>query len=105
VVHVRGKIRRLDSVAALRGILDRLSAVLEARAGEAKPWKLTDSADDYIEQLLARVMGIEIEISSMTGKSKLGQDETSRDRTGAAAALAQRGASEISNAMLNAPIR
>ena len=105
VVHVRGKIRKIDSVQALRGILERQTAVLEARAGEDKPWKLTDSADDYIEQLMACVMAIQIDISLITGKSKLGQDEVTRDREGAAHALGERNASEISNAMLTAPIR
>lgn len=105
VVHVRGKIRRLDSAQALRDILERMTAVLEARAGEARPWKLSDSQDDYIEQLLACVFGIQIEISSITGKSKLCQDETSRDRDGAATALAERSECEIAQAMRSAPIR
>ena len=33
VVHVRGRIHRLDNVQALRDLLDHMSAVLETRAG------------------------------------------------------------------------
>lgn len=105
VVHVRGTVQRMETAQELRDMLDRITATLEARAGEAHPWKLTDSASDYIEQLMACITGIRIDIQSITGKSKLCQDEIERDRTGAANALAQRGAMEISHAMHTAPIK
>lgn len=105
VVHVRGTVKRLETAEALRNVLDRLTAALETRAGEARPWQLSDSADDYIEKLMACVVGIRIDITAMTGKSKLCQDETGRDRLGAAAVLAERGQCELAQAMRAAPIR
>lgn len=105
VVHVQGTVKRLETAEELRSVLDRLTATLETRAGEAQPWKLTDSADDYIERLMTGVVGIRIDISAMTGKSKLCQDETAGDRLGAAEALADRGETALAQAMRTAPIR
>ena len=50
-----------------------------------------DSAPEYIDSMLANIVGIEIEITSLVGKVKLSQNREERDRNGAADALESKG--------------
>ncbi|HJV24374.1 MAG TPA: FMN-binding negative transcriptional regulator [Aromatoleum sp.] len=105
VVHVHGKVRVCDDEKFVRGVVGRLTRTHEARAGEAKPWKMADSDKDYIDGMLAAIVGIEVEIARIVGKSKLGQNKDARDRVGAAQRLQGLGETEISAAMLSVPVR
>jgi transcriptional regulator len=58
-----------------------------------------DSAPDFIDEMLAKVVGIEIEIASITGKSKLSQNKEARDRLDAADRLDAKGQAELAQAM------
>jgi transcriptional regulator len=62
---------------------------------------MTDSSADYIDQMLSNIVGIEIEITRIVGKSKLSQNKEERDRTNAAEELRKRGEREISEGMLS----
>jgi transcriptional regulator len=101
VVHVHGKIKIRDDKDFVRGVVARLTAVHEARTGSPKPWKMTDSSKEFIDQMLAAVVGIEIAVTRMAGKSKLGQNREDRDRVAAAEELRKRAEHEVSTAMLN----
>ena len=81
----------------LRGVVARLTRRHEA--AEPKPWKMTDSAPEYIDDLLSRIVGIEITLTSLVGKSKLSQNREARDRLGAADVLAARGHDELAQRM------
>ena len=100
VVHVHGRLHVRDDERFVRGVVARLTRTHESQTGDAKPWRMTDSAEDYIAQMLAAVVGIEISIDRMVGKSKLSQNREERDRTGAAQELAKRGRHESATAML-----
>jgi transcriptional regulator len=52
--------------------------------------------------MLGKVVGLQIAITSLVGKSKLSQNKEARDRTGAAETLATRGHDELAQAMRNA---
>jgi transcriptional regulator len=101
-VHVHGRLHIRDDERFVRGVVARLTRDHEARAGEPRPWRMTDSAPEYIHQMLANIVGIEIGIERMVGKWKLGQNKEARDRLGAAEALGRRGDAETSAAMLEA---
>jgi transcriptional regulator len=101
VVHVHGRITIHDDERFVRGVVARLTRRHEARTGAERPWKMTDSAPEYIDGMLAAIVGIEIEITRMVGKWKLSQNRENRDRIGAADELAKRGAAELSTAMRN----
>src|SRR5262249_26471291 len=90
-VHVHGTIRIRDDERFVRGGVARLTRVNEARAGGERPWKMTDSHKEYIDQMLTAIVGIEIEITRMIGKWKLSQNREERDRINAAEALRKRG--------------
>ncbi|HRD95357.1 MAG TPA: FMN-binding negative transcriptional regulator [Rubrivivax sp.] len=97
VVHAHGRLTVMDDERFVRGLLARLTRRHEA--GELKPWKMGDSAPAFIVELLAKVVGIEIEITSLTGKSKLSQNKEARDRLGAADQLDTKGQAELAQAM------
>ena len=61
---------------------------------------MSDSSKDYIDQMIAAVVGIEIRIEKIVGKWKLSQNKEERDRSTAATELEKRGDSLTSAAML-----
>ncbi|MFG6467918.1 FMN-binding negative transcriptional regulator [Roseateles sp. BYS87W] len=89
VVHAHGTLTVHDDARFVRGVVARLTRTHEA--AEPQPWRMTDSAPEFIDGLLAHIVGIEITLTSLVGKSKLSQNKDVRDRQGAADALAERG--------------
>lgn len=77
-VHAYGRLRAVDDPAWLRAHLARMSDSFEAPRPE--PWKLSDAPDDFIEKLLAAVVGIEIPIDRLIGKWKLSQNQPLANR-------------------------
>ncbi|MOA67732.1 hypothetical protein D3C78_1950340 [compost metagenome] len=61
---------------------------------------MADAPRDYIEAMLQAIVGIEIEITRMVGKSKMSQNREERDRLSVAEALQQRGQQALSDAVL-----
>ena len=100
VVHVHGSIRIRDDGRFVRGVVARLTRANEARAGSVRPWRMTDSPSEFIEEMLAAIVGIEIDIKRLVGKWKLSQNREERDRIGAAQELSGRGRSAMSEAIL-----
>lgn len=98
VVHAHGHLKVVDDERFVRGLLARLTRHHEAP--EPRPWKMGDSAPAFIDELLAKVVGIEVDITRLVGKSKLSQNKESRDRAGAAEKLAERGEDALAQAML-----
>jgi transcriptional regulator len=103
VVHAHGRIVVHDDEAFVRGLVARLTRRMEA--GEPAPWKMGDAPPDYLSQMLAMIIGIEIEVTKLTGKWKLGQEKEARDRRGAIIALRERGGdarNQVAQAMFEA---
>ena len=101
VVHAHGRLRVRDDEKFLRGVLARLTRVHEAQ--EPRPWKMGDSAPEYIDMMLRAVVGLEIDITALEGKSKLSQNREPHDVAGAAQMLRQRGSDELAQAMEKPP--
>ena len=101
-VHAHGKIKIRDDERFVRGVVARLTRANEARTGSDKPWKMSDSSKEYIDQMLSAIVGIEIEITQLVGKWKLGQNREERDRINSAEELRKRGEHVTSAAMLAA---
>ncbi len=101
-VHVHGRLRICDDERFVRGVVARLTRTHEARTGSERPWKMTDSSAEYIDEMLASIVGLEVEISRMVGKWKLSQNKETRDRTGAAEELRKRGEDVMAQAMMDA---
>jgi transcriptional regulator len=100
VVHAHGVLTVQDDERFARGIIARLTRRHEA--AETKPWKMGDSAPEYVDSMVRNIVGIEIALTSLVGKSKLSQNKEARDRLNAAEILKSRGHEEMSELMRNA---
>lgn len=101
-VHVHGTITVHDDERYVRGLVARLTRHHEAAAGEARPWKMGDSAPEFIDERLAAIVGIEIAVAKMVGKWKLSQNREGRDRLNAADTLERKGDTATADAMRRA---
>jgi transcriptional regulator len=81
----------------VRGLVARLTRQHEA--SEPRPWKMSDSPPEYIDAMLRNIVGIEVALTSLVGKSKLSQNREVRDRLNAAEVLGERGRTELSQRM------
>jgi transcriptional regulator len=97
VVHAHGVLTVQDEERFVRGVVARLTRVHEA--SEPKPWKMTDSAPEYIDSMLKAIVGIEIAITRLEGKTKLSQNRETRDRHSAAQTLIRQGQAQLGEAM------
>lgn len=100
VVHAHGTLTVHDDERYVRGLVAKLTRRHEAT--EPKPWKMGDSAPEYIDMMLSNIVGIEIAITSLVGKVKLSQNREARDRAGAADTLETRGHDALAAAMRKA---
>ena len=97
VAHAHGRVRIVDDERFVRGIVGRLTKTHEA--SQAVPWKMADSPREFIDGLLQAIVGIEIEITRLEGKSKLSQNKEARDLRGAIEGLAAVGRNDVAEAM------
>jgi len=86
VVHVHGRIRFIDDAPWLHGLVGALTDRHERP--RPAPWQVSDAPADYIEGMLAAIVGLEIRIEAIEGKFKQSQNRDARDRAGVAAGLA-----------------
>jgi transcriptional regulator len=100
VVHVHGKLTIQDQEKFVRKVVARLTRQHEAR--EPKPWRMGDSAPDYIAKMLEAIVGIEVSITRIEAKAKLSQNREERDRLNAAEMLEKQGQDALANAMRRA---
>lgn len=98
VAHVHGRIIIRDDEQFVRGLVARLTRTHEA--SQPVPWKMTDSAKEYIDTMLKAIVGLEIQITRLVGKSKLSQNKDVRDIRGAGETLKAQGDRAIGDAML-----
>ncbi len=99
VVHVHGRISIKDDERYVRGVVARLTRTHEA--SQAKPWKMTDSAPEYIDAMLKAIVGVQVEITRVVGKYKLSQNKDKRDLESAGRELVAKGETAIGTAMLD----
>ena len=105
VVHAHGPLRAIDDAAWLLGLVERLTARHEA--GLATPWRVSDAPAGYIDKLLKAIVGIEIPLTRLTGKWKLGQNRTQEDQATMARELTagtQPGAAQALGALIAANV-
>lgn len=100
VAHAYGRVTIHDDERYVRGLVARLTRTHEA--SQATPWKMGDSPAEFIDVLLKAIVGIEVEITRLVGKSKLSQNKEARDLLGAGHALKSLGKNGIGDAMLAA---
>ena len=80
VVHVHGVLRVVDDPAWVRSHVEALT--LEHEGKRDAPWAVTDAPVDFVEKMVAAVVGIEISITRLVGKWKVSQNRSMSDRVG-----------------------
>ncbi|CAN7242845.1 FMN-binding negative transcriptional regulator [Pseudoduganella sp. LjRoot289] len=98
VAHAYGRITIRDDERFVRGVVGRLTRTHEA--SQPVPWKMGDSSKEFIDAKLKAIVGMEIEITRLVGKSKLSQNREARDIRGAGEMLKAQADHEIGDAML-----
>jgi transcriptional regulator len=99
VAHAHGRVTVHEDERYLRGLVGRLTKQHEA--AQPRPWRMGDSPQTFINEMLASIVGLEIEIIRLVGKVKLGQNKETRDVLGAAHALKAEGHHAVADAMLD----
>lgn len=100
VVHAHGRITVRDDERYVRRNVARLTRRHEA--AEPVPWKMGDAPKAFTDAMLRAVVGLEIEITRLTGKTKLSQNKAPEDIRSAAETLKRRGRQAIGDAMIAA---
>jgi transcriptional regulator len=85
VVHVYGKLTIYAEPERLRAFLDRLTTAHETN--QSRPWMPADAPPEYVEGLLKAIVGVELAITRIEGKWKVGQNQPAENRLGAAEGL------------------
>lgn len=92
VVHVRGTLRLIEDAHWLQSHLAALTAQQEAAFEQ--PWQLEDAPAGFIDKLMQAVVGIEIDITQLTGKWKVSQNQPPENQLGVLQGLS---ASEVAH--------
>jgi transcriptional regulator len=89
VVHARGYLKVIDDPAWIAAHVTALTDAHEA--GRTPPWHVTDAPEDFFAALTRGIVGIEIQIEQLVGKSKLSQNRSAEDLAGVIAGLEREG--------------
>ena len=95
--HVHGRLVVHDDPAWVEANVRRLTGKYEGSRPE--PWSVDDAPEAYIAGQLRAIVGVEIVIDRVEGKTKLSQNRSDADIAGAIDGLEARGEHRISAAM------
>lgn len=80
VVHAKGLVSLIHDQDWIYRHLAALTHEHESRS--AYPWSIHDAPEDYIQKMLAAVVGVRIEVSSLVGQWKLSQNQPCDNQQG-----------------------
>lgn len=80
VIQVQGKLSANLDPLWLREHLGRLTAQHEQ--GMPEPWDLEDAPAQFVEKMINAVVGIEMQVESVTAKFKISQGQTAENKFG-----------------------
>lgn len=89
VVHAHGRLVPMDDPRWVRGLVARLTHRMEQ--SQPAPWKMGDAPAEYLEQMIEKIVGIEIPVDRIIGKWKMSQNRTAEDRLGVVTGLSNTG--------------
>ncbi len=97
VVHAHGRMRLIDDASFVGALVARLTR--RNVAADPRPGTMADAPREYIEHMVSMVVGLEIEVTRLTGKRKLSQNRDARDFEGVVRALEERKQEKLAGAM------
>jgi len=92
VVHAHGALGAVHDAAWKLALLNQLTRTHESP--QPHPWAVADAPADYIERLLAAIVGIEIPVVRLQGKWKVSQNQPAANQQGVLAGLNAAGGAE-----------
>lgn len=92
VVHARGPLTLVSDIAWLRALLEAQTQSQEMAL--PKPWQVGDAPADYLDKMMAAIVGIEMRVTDLKGKWKLSQNRSLPDRQGVIAGLQAEGSDD-----------
>ncbi len=98
-VHCYGALRVIDDAKQLRGIVGKLTKRFETETNGKDGWRMSDAPRDYMDQMIAAIIGIEIDVTRVIAKSKLSQNRETGDFDSVVAQLERGGSKELASAM------
>ncbi|MDO5627836.1 MAG: FMN-binding negative transcriptional regulator [Mobilicoccus sp.] len=100
VVHAWGELLVHDDPKWVRGVVSRLTQHQES--GRDEPWRLGMAPGDYVDEQLARIVGVSIRVARLSGKFKVSAHRSEADRLGARDGVAG-GSAELARYMTDPP--
>ena len=85
VLAVHGELVAHDDADWLRDLVDTLTEHHER--DRTDPWQVSDAPESYVAGQLKGIVGVELRISRVEGKSKMSQNQPDRNRDGVVAGL------------------
>jgi transcriptional regulator len=79
-VHARGRISFFHDPDRLLALVRRLTERHES--ARAAPWAVSDAPEDFIRSQLRAIVGVQLDITALTGKWKMSQNRSDADRAG-----------------------
>lgn len=86
-VHVKGVVSYIHDDKWKLAMLNNLTDLHEAK--QAVPWSIKDAPQEYIFKMLSAIVGLEIDILSITGKWKVSQNQSQENKRGLLLGLSQ----------------
>jgi transcriptional regulator len=94
VVHAYGTLRLVDDAAWVRSLVETLTRQQEAAF--SKPWSVSDAPQEFVDQRLKAIVGIELVITKLIGKWKVSQNQPQENQIGVVHGLRSLGDSQAS---------
>jgi transcriptional regulator len=94
--HIHGELIVHDDPVWLEALVRRLTDRHEAARPE--PWSVDDAPRDYTENQLRAIVGVELRVTHIEAKAKLGQNRSSADVDGVIEGLRADGANRLAAA-------
>jgi len=79
-VHINGTLSTIQNEEQKLNLVKILTDQMESRRKD--PWAVTDAPKDYIQTMLANIVGVELFIEKIEAKWKISQNRPARDRQG-----------------------
>jgi transcriptional regulator len=92
VIHAYGKPRFREDRPFIEAVVGDLVHRYEGE--RAEPWRIEDQPPDFLDRMLANIVGFEMPVLKIEAKFKLGQNRRLEDRAGTIAGLEREESSE-----------